>query len=183
MDDHISLSDEELVQLALKKREDFELIFNRYQHKLLRYIQRQTKLSPEDILQEVFITVYQQLPAYRSGSNFSTWIYKITKNKIIDSYRRRVARICPVDLSESTLESFASLEDIPKKTDQLLLNEYIQHILNDIDPLQREVLKAFFFGHYSYEEISKTLGIPTGTVGTHISRGKEKIKKRLRAPK
>ncbi|MCD4760742.1 hypothetical protein K8R42_02475, partial [bacterium] len=76
MSDHINidkLSDTDLVKLVLKDQENFSYLIKRYQSKLLRYIRRISGLNiedAEDVLQDVFIKVYQNLNSFDTSLKF-----------------------------------------------------------------------------------------------------------------
>lgn len=62
---------------------------------MLRYVGRLTSVSEEDvedIVQDIFIRCYQNLAAFDSSVSFSSWLYRIAHNMVIDSYRRSKAR-------------------------------------------------------------------------------------------
>ena len=87
-----SLSDEELVKLVQKKDESaFAKLMERYTGKLLRYgsrlIPREDNIG--DIVQDVFVTVYQNIQDFDSTRKFSPWIYRIAHNAFIDVVRKK----------------------------------------------------------------------------------------------
>jgi len=95
IDNQNNLLDEDLVKLTLEKQDNFLYLIKRYEAKLSRYIRRIAGLNKEDtedILQEVFIKVYQNLNSFDKDLKFSSWIYRITHNEVIDSYRKKQAR-------------------------------------------------------------------------------------------
>ncbi len=83
-------TDIELVRLTLTNQENFLYLVNRYDKKLLKFIQRISGLrleDAEDLLQEVFIKVYQNLNDFDQDLKFSSWIYRIARNQAICYYR------------------------------------------------------------------------------------------------
>jgi len=84
--------DSELVELSLKKQDYFYCLILRYQEKLLRYIRRisaSSKEDAEDILQEVFMSVYKNLNDFDNSLKFSSWIYRIAHNKTVSHWRKQ----------------------------------------------------------------------------------------------
>lgn len=95
MPDITQLPDQEIVRKSLQDANSFVFLMQRYEKKLLRYIRRISSLdlqTAEDILQEVFIKVYQNLNAYNDSFSFSSWIYRITYNQTISTVRKIKAR-------------------------------------------------------------------------------------------
>lgn len=180
--DNTLYTDEELVSLSLRNKRYFAEIVRRYEHKLSAYIYRLAKLGPEDVedlLQEVFLKVYQNLNSFDTELKFSSWIYRITHNETMAFFRRRNVRPHGhlVDESEEVLARLASdldlMRDLEAKDDARILIES----LNTLAQEYREVLILKYFEHKSYDEISDILTIPSGTVATRINRAKERLRR------
>jgi len=174
-------SDEEI---ALMISEDSELIgeiIDRYEKKLDRYIFRISSLKDEereDLLQEIFISVYQKIESFEKGEKFSSWIYRIAHNKTIDYWRKNGKnKIISVDENLEFIESVFSkneiLEEIVVKENQELLRKLFQKL----DLKYKEVFILRFDEEKTYDEISDILKIPKSSVGTLISRAKKQLKK------
>ena len=178
-------SDKELVRAALKNVDDFSWLMKRYEKPLLRYIHRATNASredAEDILQDIFIKVYRSLNAFDQKLSFSSWIYRIAHNEIINQHKRRVrSRTISLD-SESTgggtiqdeLSSNESIQDdyIAKEN-----SERVRKALGKLSIKYREVLVLRYFEDKDYQEISDILRKPPGTVAVLLNRAKAKFKK------
>ncbi len=180
------MSDEQLVQLSLKDQDSFYYLIERYEPKILRYIKRITNISPEeseDLLQEIFIKVYRNLNRFNRKLKFSSWVYRIAHNEIINQYRKKKSY-------SATIDSFAENDD----TDYLsgfigealdIDNDYISRenaekvraALAKLPDKYREVLILRYFEDQSYREISDILRKPAGTVATLINRAKSKFRK------
>jgi len=174
-------TDEELVVLSLRDEDYFWCLIKRYEQKLLRYIIRISGISKEeaeDILQEVFIKVYQNLNNFDSSLKFSSWIYRITHNQVISNYRKLQARPQNVnwELNEEMLNNISSDLDIEKEVNIKYLRENIEKVLNKLDKKYKEILILRFFEEKSYEEMSDILKKPMGTIATLINRAKKYFK-------
>jgi RNA polymerase sigma-70 factor (ECF subfamily) len=180
----ISKTDEELVALALKNQDYFVCIVERYEKKLLSYIVRISDVSredAEDILQEVFIKTYVNLNSFDSKLKFSSWIYRITHNEVISSYRRKKARPqCAMDLDDEFLNNLASDLRTDGRLEGLYLKDNVRKVMEKIDPRYREVLVLRFWEDKDYSEISDILKKPMGTVATLLSRAKANFQKELK---
>jgi RNA polymerase sigma-70 factor, ECF subfamily len=175
------LTDAEIVAQSLVDRSSFALIVERYEDKLMRYIRRlgiHTFEDRQDILQDIFIKVYKNLNGFDSGLSFSSWIYRIAHNETISWYRKQNVRP-EGHLVTDTAELFLYIPDGGKSAEQLLDATIdatqLKHALSLLDAKYRDPLILRFFEDKEYDEISDILKIPIGTVGTLISRGKNKL--------
>lgn len=171
-------TDEELVQLILENQSYFSFLMERYEKRLLAYILRISNVShqeAEDVLQDVFIKVYQNLNDFDLDLKFSSWIYRITHNQVISNYRKRRSRDkdLAIDIDDAELENFASDLDIIRDIDEKFLRQNIFKILDNLDIKYREVLVLKFLEEKNYREISDIIKKPMGTVATLINRAKK----------
>lgn len=177
-------TDEELVKMALKDQDCFLYIVERYQKKLLSYIMRISGFSKEDgedVLQEVFIKIYINLNSFDDNLKFSSWIYRIAHNEVINSYRKKKSRPqSVVDLDDDFLNNLASDFKTDKLADTKYLKENVKTTLEKMDPKYREVLILRFWEDKDYKEISDILKKPMGTVATLISRAKNSFQEELK---
>jgi len=174
-------SDEQLVQLTLKNQDIFLHLMQRYEQKLLRYIRRISNLDQDDaqdILQEVFIKVYNNLNAFDPDLKFSSWIYRITHNQVISNFRKLKARPNKIiwDDNDEFIKNIADEFDLENEINKKLDKEIILKILQKLDFKYKEVLELRFLEDKTYDEISDILKKPAGTVATLISRAKKQFK-------
>lgn len=174
-------TDQELVSLALSNPNDFSFLIERYSPKLTRYIYRTTRIGQEDvddILQDVFIKVYKNLNDYDSDLKFSSWIYRITHNQLMDFYRKKNAR--PQVLVSNDDYDFFNLIgqsfDLIGEAQKQLDKEKVLQTLNKLDGKYKEVLVLRFLEQKDYKEISDILKKPEGTIATLINRAKKQFK-------
>lgn len=179
------ISDTELVQLTLSDQENFLYLVNRYETKLLRFIQRISGLSlddAQDLLQEVFIKVYQNLNDFDQNLKFSSWVYRIAHNQVISNYRKNKSRpqVSLFDLDLESCEQLVSDFDASQNMDQKILRDKMSRALDGLDLKYKEVLVLKYLEDRSYEEISDIIKKPTSTVGTLLSRAKKNLEKEFR---
>lgn len=175
-------TDEELVKLILENQNYFVCLMENYKSKLLRYIIRISGVryeDAEDILQEIFIKVYENLHEFDTDLKFSSWIYRITHNHVISEFRKKKNRVEKILSDQEGWENFVSDMDIPRQVDNKLSREMINKVLDKMDIKYREVLVLKFLEDRDYNEISDILKKPMGTVATLISRAKDKFYKEL----
>ena len=177
-------SDRDLINLSKKDPEVFGLLMERYQDPLFHYIRRlgqYTKEDTEDLLQEVFIKIYQKLNTYSSSIKFSSFVYRVAHNHIIDSFRKMQARPQTSTLEEDEWEKIASSSinmdaDIAQKD----CVQKIQECIYNLPLLYKNVLILRFLEDKEYDEIMDILKKPKGTVATLIARGKERLRDSMR---
>lgn len=127
----------------------------------------------DDLAQEVWIDVLRQLPRLKDAGAFTTWLYRIAHGKaMLDGRRngRAPATIADVEwIAEKEDDAFAA-EDAAR----------IHVALDQLEPLQREVLVLRFLEELSYEEIGQVIDCPLGTVRSRIHYAKAALQQILK---
>ncbi len=178
------LSDEMLVIECKKDPKHFAVLVERYVPKLTHYIKRRSSATTDDIddlLQNIFIKVYRNLNGYDTSLLFSSWIYRISHNEMIDWYRKekRRATLSLDDENHDIVSKLIAEEDVAAHFSNEEQKQYIISTLNTLDEKYREILLLRFFEEKSYEEIADILKIPTGTVAVRINRAKKQLQQSL----
>ena len=141
----------------------------------MRYLGDRT--LAEDLVQDVFLSVWRNAGSYDpSRAGFSTWIYRIARNRITDLARRRKRRVRVV---APTVD-----ERIPGEGDgaeEVLRSFDVVEALSDLSPAHREVLVLAYFGGLSQREISTRIGTPLGTVKSRTTAALRAARKSLLA--
>jgi RNA polymerase sigma-70 factor (ECF subfamily) len=130
----------------------------------------------EDLSQEVFLRVYRTLVSYRSAhGGFATWVTSVTRNLLIDHYRR-TKRDRMTDSLDDAMPVVENKESAGRRPDQqLLLNELsaqVQTALTKLSPELREAVILRDLQQLEYIEIQRVLSVPEGTVKSRINRGR-----------
>ncbi len=177
-------SDQSLVQRSLENADTFGIIVKRYWNRLFRYVRRisfSTDEDIEDLLQETFIKTYKNLNAYDSNLSFSTWIYRICRNTVIDSIRRKSVRPATVWLDGNDIEHlFEENGDFLRRIAQRDQLHQISLLIESLPILYRDILVLRFLEEKSYEEIMDIVRKPKGTVASLINRGRKMLLERAR---
>jgi RNA polymerase sigma-70 factor (ECF subfamily) len=129
--------------------------------------------AAEDILQEVFIAVWQGASGFRHHSSVKTWIYRIAHNLTI-SWIRKQKRI--TSNSEHLPEALEDPEDasvINWRADEVRL------ALDQLNPIHRATVELAFVHDLSYAEIGEVLDCPTGTVKSRMSNAIKQLRRIL----
>lgn len=180
--------DRELVERTLQgEREAFEMLIQRYQKPLLNYIGRmvgERELSLE-FTQEIFIKTYSSLNSYQPRFKFSTWLFKIASNYIIDYWRKKKIPTLSLDQYWETNSQPISLQvpdHKPSVVTKFELDELRKKIENTLEKLPASLRELFVWKHVnelSYEEIAEIKDLPLGTVKNRIFQAKEMIRQLL----
>lgn len=137
----------------------------------------------EDLSQEVFLRLYRNLAQYRAESgNFTTWLTALTRNLLIDHYRRSRN-----DRRTDAIEDHPAV-DVPTLPgtglDQIVwgreAQEHIQRALCRLSPELREVVILRDLQDMDYKSIAAALSVPEGTVKSRINRGRLELARLLR---
>lgn len=169
-------NDGELIELAKNDPEIFGVLMERYEKQLYHYIRRIGQLrqeDAEDLLQEVFIKIYQKLNEYTEVLKFSSWAYRIAHNHVIDYFRKMNSR---PQLSALQDEEWEKLIASSVEMENDFINrdcaEKIKLAISDLPMKYKEVLILRYVEEKEYEEIMDILKKPKGSVATLIARGK-----------
>jgi len=180
-------SDEDLIERFQKgDLYAFDLIVKRYKDQLLNFVFRfvGNQEEAEDIVQETFLRVYRKRKAYKRIAKFSTWIYTIAGNLSRTELRRRKRRklfsISDLGFEDKDYEISDEVYNPENQVDGLIQEEIIHREINQLSPKFREVIVLRDIQELSYEEISKIIKVPIGTVKSRVNRGRLKLQNQLK---
>ena len=178
---HIKKYSEEELILLLKTGDQsaFSYLYDNYAGALNTVICKliSDQHLAEDILQEAFVKIWNNFSSYdATKGRLFTWMLNITRNLTIDTIRskgyKNQAKIQNADIAVTTGNNNSNEND---KFDTLGLREQTMQLKEE----QKKVIDLAYFEGFTQEEISKTLGIPLGTVKTRIRSGISVLKKLL----
>jgi len=177
-------SDIEIIKKTLENQDNFSLIILKYEDKLRRYIRRITNIHNDDIddlLQDIFISVYENINSFDKNLSFSSWIYRIAHNKTINNWKKYKKQIESISIDEhlSFIESIFNEDNLILNLEKEEDKELLQNALKNLDIKYKEVLTLKFIEVRDYKEISDILEKPMGSIATLISRGKKQLKKEV----
>lgn len=176
---HAHQSDEALAKRVQEgDKEIFGILMERYEPKLLRYGKKFLATHDDivDIVQDVFISTYQNIQNFDVSQRFSPWIYRIAHNAFVNGLKKNSYNpLLLVDFD--TLISHTAYEDpAPLEREQAEMKKMIDRGLGELQPKYREVLILHYMEDMPYKEIADILQIPSGTVGIRIKRAKESLR-------
>lgn len=128
----------------------------------------------EDIAQEAFIRVWENMHSYRPVGSFRGWVYRIATNAALDALRRSKDVLNVDDLALAAQDS--SVENTIMRRQQA---EIVQQAILDLPSASRVVLILREYEGFSYREIADSLEIPLGTVMSRLAYAREALRKKL----
>ena len=155
-------------------KDAFAELIERYQAPLRYFISRLSANSEtaEDIFQDTWLTVIRRIHTLKKIDAFSTWLYRIARNKVYQQFRRK-KKLSELDqnitVPNNTENDVFSSEDAAK----------VHRCLKELLPEYREVLMLRFLEQMSYEQISHVINCRLGTVKSRIHYAKLALKKEM----
>lgn len=155
---------------------DFDVLWNSFNEKLLHYIESKVKNKhdAEDILQSVFIKVFNSMEQLENKDAIKSWLYRITKNTIIDFYKKKK------DVSVAP-ETLYLIEDEQEDVDNMNsdISKCISKMLFELPDKYQAVYDMYEKKDLKHQEIAETLDISVSASKVRLKRSKEMLKKKL----
>ncbi len=169
-------SDQEVVKAVLSgDKQNFALLMERYERVIIAYVLpmvNYNKQDTEDICSNVWIKVYQKLDSYNENYKFLSWIYQISRNVCIDHLRKNIKKEISVDLQEPIYE-----EMIKEENEDLCTHGELAKILDELNPLDRDLLILKYLQGYSVTEIGEMQKLKPSQVSVKLTRAKDRAQK------
>ena len=173
----MSLAQPDLGVLRKAQRGDeraFSLILRAYETPVFNYVLRLVggdRSLAEDLTQEVFLRVYQGLPKFSLRSKFTTWLFQVTKNRVLDELRASERRprsvvaiddIAPLEVLDAPIERLEEIDALWRGIENLSTDLKMALLLRDVVGL-------------SYTEIADSLEVTLATVKWRIYKAREEV--------
>ncbi len=178
-------SDERLVERCLGGDDSaWESIVNAYGRRIYNLSYRYSSRTDEaeDLTQEIFIRVYQNLKSYRAeAGSFQNWVLKVGRNLIIDRYRqaRRFQQSAGTEEMEMMNLTDDRLPNPHRAAEQEEAARFLREGLQRLSPELKEAIILRDLEGMPYQEIASLLSIPEGTVKSRINRARLELAKLL----
>lgn len=175
----MSVSDQALIARVVASRDQhaFAQLVLRYQSPLRLWARRlcdgDSHLA-DDLAQETFMKAYGAIAAFRSEAKFSTWLYRIAFNIAANRWRSKKMAWCSLDDNEDIASEVCELKQFSLKKD-------VGTAMQQLSPAQQLAIRLCFEDGFSHEEAASIMGVPLGTLKTHVLRGKQKLQALLAA--
>jgi RNA polymerase sigma-70 factor (ECF subfamily) len=134
----------------------------------------------EELCQEVYFKLWENLHRYKAGSNFMAWAWRVAKNLIIDSYRRSRREREAAWLDPEVIDRLPAADDPHEETERRQRLRLISTSLRQIsEELSTLVLMRDFAG-MSYQEMAEATELPLGTVKSRLNRARLELASSVR---
>ena len=155
-----------MVLITREAYNDVSKAISAYGHSVqsLAFVYMKNRFDAEDIAQDVFVTYLRKAPKFLSAQKERSWLMQVTANRCKSALRAKHREELPLT------EDIAYL---PGEESQVLL------AVLELEDTYRVPIHLHYYEGYSVDEIAKLMGVRRGTVGSWLSRGREKLKKRL----
>jgi RNA polymerase sigma-70 factor (ECF subfamily) len=183
-----SKTDAELIE-EFKAGSDasFEELIQRYSPKAFSLATRLTRSQEdaEEVLQDVFVTVYRKINSFEGKSSFSSWLYRITVNASFMKLRRRRrdTNVSLEDIVPQLRESLARRDREPAESDDILMRRQLISALEfAISKLPEEYRPVFVLRDVdglTSREVGKILNLSIPAVKSRLHRSRSMVRRRL----
>lgn len=145
------------------------ILFERHHRSIFHFCYRMTGNSElsEDLTQEVFMRMLKYRRSFRPRATFTAWMYRIARNVVVDSARKRRPEAAWDDETNEPMSAAVSADESIHREQEIRL---VRKALNGLPADKREVLVLSRFHELRYEEIGKILGCEVGAVKVRVYR-------------
>jgi RNA polymerase sigma-70 factor (ECF subfamily) len=153
-----------------------EAVWNEVSGRLRRFIAARVRNrdDAEDVLQDVFVKIHDQLPRLEDASRLHAWVYQITRNAIADDYRRRGRA---PELTAEFPEDLAAEESEADLTDEVAA--WLVPMIETLPPRYRDALLLSEVRGLTQQETAERLGISLSGAKSRVQRGRERLRETL----
>ncbi|MCR8644744.1 sigma-70 family RNA polymerase sigma factor [Paenibacillus sp. N1-5-1-14] len=173
------LTDEQLIESIRQGHVDaYRYLVDRHKGRVFTFIYQMVgqRETAEDLAQEVFIKVFRNLEHYRGDAKFTTWLYRMIMNQVIDyrrSQKRKPLQMVLDKVKDWWADDNLGPEGIAVKQEQ---RDTVHHLLAGLPDKYRDIMFLYHFEELSYQEIAALMNLPIKTVETRLYRGKSLLK-------
>jgi RNA polymerase sigma-70 factor (ECF subfamily) len=155
----------------------FAQILRAYETTIFNYVYRIVgdRALAEDLTQEVFVRVFQALPRFSLRCKFTTWLFQVTKNRVLDELRARERR----PQSVIAIEDAPRLEIVDPPVEQLETIDAVWRAVRELNPDLKMALLLRDIAGMPYNEIADSLEITLATVKWRIFKAREEVQQAL----
>ena len=155
----------------------FAQILRAYETTIFNYVYRIVgdRALAEDLTQEVFVRVFQALPRFSLRCKFTTWLFQVTKNRVLDELRARERR----PQSVIAIEDAPRLEIVDPPVERLETIDAVWRAVRELNPDLKMALLLRDIAGMPYNEIADSLEITLATVKWRIFKAREEVQQAL----
>jgi RNA polymerase sigma-70 factor (ECF subfamily) len=156
-----------------------------YDYLVSKYLKRTTSIAwglvrnahdAEDLAQEAFVKAFQTIGRFKTGEPFGPWIFRIVTNLSLDVLKHR-RRVKDEELSGAEPAARRDAADLPAAAHEIASR--IDEAIEALPEMQRRVARLHLVEQFEHSEIAGMLNLSEGTVRSHLSLARAKLKERL----
>ena len=179
-----ALEDFKLIDQAVKKKDQqaFGALMSRYKRPVYHMILKMVRNvdDAEDLTIEAFAKAFKNLARFKKDYTFSTWLFRIATNNAIDFIRKKKLETMSLDTSYTDDSGEAVSMDVEDSNlnpqEEAIKSQKVELMrlfVNKLPAKYQKLVRLRYFKEYSYDEISKELDAPLGTVKAQLHRARE----------
>ena len=130
----------------------------------------------EDLAQEAFVSAYQNIGRFRRGEPFGPWIYRIVANRALDLIKHRT-KFRSVELEDTERTDRRDEADVNARSNEIARR--IDAAIAELPEMQRLVARLHLIDELEHADIAAITGLSDGTIRSHLSLAKTKLKQKL----
>jgi RNA polymerase sigma-70 factor (ECF subfamily) len=179
MKDDSAKTDGDIINLVrLGETDLFSILIGRYEEKIKRYARKFLSDGEDinDVVQDIFIKVFVNIKSFDLKRKFSTWLYRIAHNELVNHLKKRKKMPLPLIDMDILFPYYISKNEAGEEMDRRDFSKKIESCVNELDWKYREPIFLYYMEDLSYKEISEILQVPVSTVGVRMKRAKETLK-------
>ena len=156
-----------------------------YDYLVVKYMKRVVSIAwgivrnahdAEDLAQEAFVKAFQTMSRFKSGEPFGPWIYRIVTNLSLDVMKHRT-RFRHEEISDAEPATRRDQADLAASTNEI--GSRIDRAIESLPEMQRIVARLYLVEQFDHPEIAAMTGLTEGTVRSHLSLARRKLKEQL----
>lgn len=186
----MEVSDKCLIsKIKCGENEAFDLLYSKYQEKICRYLKRFviTVEAIEDVSQNTFLKVYQNIQNFDEERQFSSWLYRIAHNEAVNWLKKNGGDRALLSIEgneEFEQDNFKYMECPNAKPDeQFVLNERsieVKNAMSRLSPDFQKAIELYYIEGLNYNEVALTMNKPVNTIGTLMCRARRELEKMIK---
>jgi len=157
----------------------FASLLNRYRDSIYFMLLKMVNNASDadDLTIEAFGKAFRNLESYTPNFAFSTWLFKIATNNCIDFIRKKQSSPSIIDQGPDEIDTYTiNIQSDTPDPEETLINHQkfaqLREVVDMLKPRYKTLIELRYFKEYSYEEISKELQLPIGTIKAQLFRAK-----------
>jgi RNA polymerase sigma-70 factor (ECF subfamily) len=167
-----------MVSIAAGDRFAMQVLFQRHNVRIYRFLLRLTGNASlaEDIVSEVFLSVWRRAGAFKAECQVSTWLLAIARHQAVSALRRRSEAQLDPDRAVTIEDPSDNAETLLDREDR---SKILRKCLTQLSPAHREIIDLVYYHEKSVEEVAQIVGVPKSTVKTRMFYARSHLAKLL----